>query len=270
MLSLLASLCFFMGPAQGAEPTYELKTGIPYRAESGDKLIEARCKLDLYVPKGQKEFATIIWFHGGGLTGGERGIPEELKKQGVAVVAPSYRFSPSVKAPVYIEDAAAAVAWTVKNLPALGGPASRIFLSGHSAGGYLASMVVLDKRWLKPYVIDPDTFAGLVPFSGQAITHFTVRKERGVPDRQPEIDTLAPLYHVRKNAPPILILSGDREKELFGRYEENAYFWRMLKEVGHPSVRILELQGYDHGGMARPGFPLLLEFVRDHSKAKPI
>ena len=41
--------------------------------------------------------------------------------------------------------------------------------------------------------------------------------------------------------------------------------WRMLKEVGHTNVELLELQGYDHGGMAEPGFPLLLQFVKTWS-----
>jgi hypothetical protein len=62
-----------------------------------------------------------------------------------------------------------------------------------------------------------------------------------------------------------LFISGDREKEMVGRYEETAYMWRMLKEVGHTNVELLELQGYDHGGMAEPGFPLLLQFVKTWS-----
>lgn len=33
-----------------------------------------RCKLDLYLPKSQKTFKTLVWFHGGGLTGGEKEI----------------------------------------------------------------------------------------------------------------------------------------------------------------------------------------------------
>ena len=40
----------------------------------------------------------------------------------------------------------------------------------------------------------------------------------------------------------------------------------MLKEVGHPSVELLELQGYDHGQMAEPAFPLLLRFIRQQAK----
>lgn len=245
--------------------TYELKKDIPYRAQTQDTYAKERCKLDLYVPKGQKEFAVIVWFHGGGLTGGEKAVPEKLMKQGIAVVAPNYRLTPKVKGQACIEDAAAAVAWVVRNLPGYGASSKKLFISGHSAGGYLANMIVLDKSWLKPYGINPDTFAGLVPFSGQSITHMAIRKERSIPEKQALIDRFAPLFHVRKDAPPILLLSGDREKELNGRYEESAYFWRMLKEVGHPNVRLLELDGFDHGNMWVPGFPLLVQFVRERA-----
>ena len=37
----------------------------------------------------------------------------------------------------------------------------------------------------------------------------------------------APLSFVRSDCPPILIVSGDRNLELYGRYEETAYFWRL-------------------------------------------
>ena len=57
------------------------------------------------------------------------------------------------------------------------------------------------------------------------------------------------------------MITGDREQEMLGRYEENAYMWRMLKIVEHPDVTLHELDGFDHGGMAAPAFPLLLKFV---------
>ena len=231
-----------------------------------DVYARERCKLDVYHPVGASAVPTVIWFHGGGLTGGNRSIPSALKGQGIIAVAVDYRLSPKAKAPAYIEDAAAAVAWTFKNIARYGGDTNRIFLSGHSAGGYLASLVTLDRRWLAVHSVDPDRLAGLVPFSGQSITHFAIREERGMARTRPLIDDLAPVYHVRKDAPPILLISGDRNHELLGRYEESAYFWRMLKEVGHPSVELLELQGYDHGQMAEPAFPLLLRFIRQQGK----
>jgi acetyl esterase/lipase len=256
------------GAAQGAaQLIYQTESGLAYRPDSEpDVYARERCKLDVYHPVGGPPVATVVWFHGGGLTGGNRSVPSALKGQGIIVVAVDYRLSPKAKAPAYIEDAAAAVAWTFKNIARYGGDTNRIFLSGHSAGGYLASLVTLDRRWLAVHGVDPDRLAGLVPFSGQSITHFAIREERGLARTRPLIDDLAPVYHVRKDAPPILLISGDRNHELLGRYEESAYFWRMLKEVGHPSVELLELQGYDHGQMAEPAFPLLLRFIRQQGK----
>lgn len=223
--------------------------------------MQDKCRLDISCPAGEKQFATIVWFHGGGLTGGKRSIPPELERSGVAVVAASYRLHPDVNAPAYIEDAAAAISWTVKHIEEYGGSADRIVVSGHSAGGYLAAMIAFDKKYLQAFGVDADSLAGVAPISGQMITHFTIRKENGIEDTRPVIDGYAPLNHIRNNSPPVLLVTGDREEELLGRYEENAYTWRMLKQLKHPDVTLHELGGYDHGQMVRPAFPLLLKFV---------
>lgn len=243
---------------------YVTKTDIHYYPEATNKkdaYINERCVLDIYYPKKQKGFATIIWFHGGGLTSGDKEIPQALKEKGYCIIGVTYRFYPKVKAPAYIEDAAAAVAWTFNNIKDFGGDPTLIFVSGHSAGGYLASMVGLDKRWLNAHQIDANKIAGLIPFSGHTITHFTIREERGIKGTQPVVDDLAPLFHVRPDAPPLLLITGDRELELLGRYEENALMMRMMKVCGHKETRLIELQGYDHG-MTEPGFPLLLKEVK--------
>jgi hypothetical protein len=103
--------------------------------------------------------------------------------------------------------------------------------------------------------------AGLIPFSGQMVTHFTVREERGIDGMKPIVDNLAPLFHVRKDSPPMLLITGDRDSELLGRYEETAYLWRMLQEVGHPSADLIELQGFNHNDMPGPAYPLMIELI---------
>ncbi|MFV8359688.1 alpha/beta hydrolase [Flavobacterium sp. LS1P3] len=264
-------LLFFFGATISAQKLeYATQTNLPYYTEviiKSDSYIKERCVLDVYYPKNSSGFATVIWFHGGGLTGGNKELPEALKNQGVAVISVNYRLGPKVISPKYIEDAAAAVAWVFKNIPAFGGDESLIFVSGHSAGGYLASMVGLDKKWLNTQGIDANKIAGLIPFSGQAITHFLVRKERGIPDTQPVIDELAPLFHVRADAPPLLLITGDRELEMLGRYEENAYLMRMMKIAGHKNTKLYELDGFGHN-MTAPAFPLLLNEVRRIIKEK--
>ena len=175
----------------------------------------------------------------------------------------NYRLHPKVKHPAYIEDAARAVAWVFEEIEIYGGHPDHIYVSGHSAGGYLASMVGLDTSWLATYDIDANRIAGLIPFSGHTITHFTIRAERGISGKQPIIDTYAPLYFVRKDAPPLVLITEDRELELLGRYEENAFMWRMMKVAGHKETFLHELDGFDHGGMAQPAMGLLIRYVKD-------
>ena len=255
---ILSSFCI------KAQQQYLTVKNIQYYPDSvnqKDAYLSGQCTLDLYYPKDSKGFSTILWFHGGSLTGGKKQVPEALMDKGYAVIGVEYRLSPKATAPAYIEDAAAAVAWTFRNIERYGGNTQLIFVSGHSAGGYLGMMITLDKQYLAKYNIDANRIAALIPFSGQAITHFTIRKENGIKNTQPIIDRYAPLYFVRSDAPPILLITGDREQELLGRYEENAYLWRMMKLCGHTRTTLYELQGFNHGGMAEPAFPLLLKEV---------
>lgn len=244
---------------------YQIQSDISYRTQVEEKQNEymaERCKLDVYYPTNTKGFTTVIWFHGGGITGGNKFIPEKLKNKGIAIVAVNYRLNPRAKCPEYIEDAAAAVAWAFQHIIEYGGDPNKIVVSGHSAGGYLSSMVGLDKQWLAKYGIDANQIAMLIPFSGHTITHMTIRKERGIPDTQPIIDEFAPLFHVRTDAPPLILITGDREREMLGRYEENAYMYRMMKVTGHEKTKLYELDSFDHGGMASPAFEVLLNEIK--------
>lgn len=261
---------FAENPAPAKPVEYATQTNIfylPIPEAKADEYQKKQCRLDIYYPKNVKNFATIVWFHGGGLKGGEKGIPEEFKNKGLAVVAIEYRMYPQVKCPVYIQDAAAAVAWVFKNIGSYGGNPDHIFVSGHSAGGYLTLMLGLDGRWLKEYGADANKIAGLIPFSGHTITHMTIREENGIAGTTPTIDQYAPIYYVRKDTMPILLMTGDRELELLGRYEENAYFARMMKLNGNTKVTLYEFQGYGHD-MLLPGYPLALQWIEKVLKDK--
>jgi acetyl esterase/lipase len=261
LILLLLITTSFVGNAQ---QHYTIEKDIHYYPDTlakSDKYIDSQCTLDLYYPKNSKNFATIIWFHGGGLTGGSKEIPNALLEKGFAIIGVGYRLSPKVKAAACIEDAAAAIAWTFQHIADYGGRADLIFLSGHSAGGYLTMMVGLDKKYLAKYNIDANTIAGNIPLSGQTITHFTIRKEMGIKETQPLIDDYAPLYFVRPDAAPLLLITGDPEMELLGRYEENAYMSRMMRLAGHKRTTLYKLEGFNHGSMVDPAIPLLIKEV---------
>lgn len=256
---LVLALLLFAGATKGQQ--YQQVNDIAY-TESTDPYAQERCKLDVYYPTNRKDAPVVVWFHGGGIEGGNKHIDQELKNSGLVVVAPNYRLLPKASIDQCLDDAAAAVAWTYKNVEKYGGSKGKIFVAGHSAGGYLLDIIGLDKKWLAKYGVDADSLAALVPFSGQCITHYNIRKQHGIGPLQPTIDQYAPIAHIRPDAPPIVIISGDRELELYGRYEEQAYFWRMLKLVGHKDATLYEMQGYDHGAMPHPAYHILKEQIR--------
>jgi CubicO group peptidase (beta-lactamase class C family) len=260
IITILALMLLPMiSQAQGQQ--YLQVNDIPYTA-SDDAYAQERCKLDVYYPTELHDAPVVVWFHGGGIESGNKHIDSQLKNSGLVVVAANYRLLPNAKIDDILDDAAAAVAWTYKNIEKYGGSHCKIFVAGHSAGGYLLDMIGLDKRWLAKYGVDADSLAGLIPFSGQCITHYNIRKQQGIPPLQATIDQYAPLTYVRPDAPPIVIISGDRELELYGRYEEQAYFWRMLKLVGHKDVTLYEMQGYDHGNMPQPAYYILKQHIK--------
>ncbi len=265
---ILSLLCLFLTLSTWASD-YQYKRNIHYRpTPTGQTYTDSMCVLDIAYPKDAFNAPVVIWFHGGGLTAGHRELPIELLKEGLVVLGVEYRLSPKATTEEMLDDAAAAVAWAFDNVEKFGGSNKKTYLSGHSAGGYLIDMVGLDKSLLAKYGKDADMIAGLIPFSGQVITHFETRRQMGLQPLQPTIDKTAPLFHVRKDCAPILIISGDREKELYGRYEEAAYFYRLFKLVGHPDATLYELDGYDHSNMPIASYPLLHQFIKEHEKVK--
>ncbi len=249
---------------------------IPYK--TGDALSEyekERCKLDLYLPVGEaKNVPVVVWFHGGGITAGQKAGEETVKvvatwaKAGVAVASVNYRLSPKVTFPAYVEDAAAAVAWVKRNIASRGGDPQRVFVGGHSAGAYLSMMVGMDPQYLKAVGLGFADIAGLIPVSGQTMTHFTVRVERGLPKDDVIADEAAPIHFASKDVPPMLLLMGG--KDWPARLEENQYFAAILKTRKHEHTSLLMIPDRNHGSIFRklaeaeePGREAILRFISD-------
>jgi acetyl esterase/lipase len=238
-----------------------------------------RCKLDLYLPANGKNFATLVWFHGGALKAGSKDggetpkIARALAGDGIAVASVNYRLSPKATYPAYVEDSAAAVAWVRAHIAEHGGDPAKVFISGHSAGGYLALMLAMDARWLKPHGLTPDSFAGYIPLSGQTMTHYTVREERGIGKETIIADEAAPVHYCRKDTPPMLVLAADHD--MAARAEENEYLVAVLKGAGNTRVAYQKFADRTHGSIAnnipKAGDPVrkaILDFIAATPPAK--
>jgi acetyl esterase/lipase len=244
---------------------------LPYKpGDAVSPYEKERCKLDVYLPKSGKGFATLVWFHGGGLKGGNKDgatkMARSLAESGLAVVAANYRLSPKARYPAYLQDAAAAVTWTKAHIAEHGGNPKRIFVSGHSAGGYLTLMLGLDPRYLHDSGTEASELAGYIPISGQTMTHYTVREERGIGQFTIIADEAAPVHYARKYTPMFLVLYADHDVP--ARAEENAYFVAIMKAAGNSQISGLQIADRTHGSIAgkisEPGDPAreaILEFI---------
>ena len=272
-LLLAAGGCATPPPARSGA----VLSDVPYK--TGGALTDyerQRCVLDIYLPEQRTNCATLVWFHGGGLTAGNKGqvdrdvgtpaIARSLARAGVCVVVPNYRLSPKVKVPAYVEDAAAAVAWTRAHIAEHGGDTNKIFIGGHSAGGYLTLMVGMDARYLAKYGVPLSSIAGLLPVSGQVMTHYTVRAERGLGKFSVTADEAAPVFFARKDTPPMLVLYADHD--MAARAEENAFLVALLQGAGNKRVTGKLIADRTHGTIAGkianendPARRAMLEFI---------
>ena len=154
---------------------------IPYVANATDMQ-----KLDIYLSE-TEGFDTLIWFHGGGIENGSRKdrseYPVRVTDRGHAFVSVEYRMYPNAKFPEFIEDAAASVAYVLKNIPNLGGT-GKVFVSGESAGAYITMMLCMDQHYLKDAGVDQDRIAGFISDRAQQCDHFNVMRELGMDPSQ--------------------------------------------------------------------------------------
>lgn len=178
---LLAGLGLLAAAVAGCSPlgivnrltpsdTYNVSADIAYGPEARDKLdvYQPRELVDRPAPSGG--YPVVVFFYGGSWNGGERGdyrfVGEALASHGIVTVVADYRLYPQVRYPDFLTDCALAVAWARREAPRYGGDASRLFVMGHSSGGYNAAMVALDPRWLAAAGMAPSALAGWIGLAG--------------------------------------------------------------------------------------------------------
>ena len=222
-----------------------LASGIAYGADS-------RQALDIYAPEKAEGRPVIVFFYGGSWSSGARGdyafAAQALAARGFVVVVPDYRLVPQVRYPAFVEDGAAAVAWTAANIGRFGGDPARIAVAGHSAGAYIAILLALDRRWLAATSVPtaaikaavglagPYDFAPFVP-GGAAEAAFGAA---------PDIVDTQPITHARGDAPPLLLLTGDADTTVQPR--NSRVLGARMSALGG-QARVIEYPGVGHIGI---------------------
>ena len=284
-LSLLFVLCCATLPALAKDPPVKVVKDISYYAPdapgTGDLEYRAeRCKLDVYIPEhnpGQK-LPVVVWFHGGGLTGGNKSRPKGFENQPIIVVAANYRFLTKATPREVIQDAAAAVNWTIANIEQHDGDRGRVSVAGHSAGGYLSMMIGMNEEYLAAHERKNTDLNGVYSVSGQCTTHYEIaemprkaegwkRPENQRRDNPITLNEYAPLSYTARKLPPMYLLCGDPKVEWPARVEENQLLAAMLNTVkDHNTVEFRSYPDKDHGGCVVPAVEDIRQWVLNETK----
>jgi acetyl esterase/lipase len=219
-----------------------------------------RQKLDIYRPKGASAQApVVVFFYGGNWDRGERDdyafVGRALASRGIVAVIPDYRLYPEVHYPDFLDDSAQAVAWTLKQIGGHGGDPSRVFVMGHSAGGYNAAMVALDASYLGKFGASPRQLRGGIglagPYDFLPIENPTAKLVFDFPGTPL---TSQPVRHVGNDAPPALLIAANKDK-LVNPVRNTGGMARVLREHKVPVTEIY-YDGVSHttlvGSIAAP------------------
>ena len=174
-----------------------------------------RRKLDVYRPatlSADAKAPVVVFIYGGSWREGSKAdyrfVADALTAHGIVTVIADYRVFPEVGYPDFIDDTAAAAAWTLREIGRYGGDPERVFMAGHSAGAYNAAMVAFDPRWLRPYGYAPSRFRGFVGLAGPY--NFLPIQDAGAKEVFHWPDTPAdsqPIAHVVASSIPSLLIA---------------------------------------------------------------
>jgi len=187
--------------------------GIAYR--EGDADDPVRNQLDLYLPKGQKNFPVLIFVHGGFWRSGNKDLYAPIgnlyAKNGIGTVIINYRLSPAVKHPAHIQDVARAFAWTFHHIAKYGGDPDNIFVSGHSAGGHLVSLLSTNETYLKAENLTLRNIKGTIALSGVHVLVPNAMFQPIFTNDKDVVKSASPIEHVAGNHPPCLLIYADKD-----------------------------------------------------------
>jgi acetyl esterase/lipase len=276
LVALLATNPAGLAQAPKLPPGMEALTNLSYGPHD-------RNKLDLVVPKAAKPVPVVLWVHGGGWEAGDKSnamMRPALLAKGYAVASTNYRYSKQAVFPAQIADVRAAVRFLKANAKKYGIDPDRIGVMGASAGGHLVALLgvaptvsELDGEY-KSSDVTPDVKCVCDIFGPADLTTIVpgdnaanpVASLLGGPSgKKKDLATLAsPLAHVTKQAPPFLILHGDKDPLV--PLNQSERFAKKLKEAG-AECELVVLKGAGHGG---PQFaaeaPKVLAFFDKHLK----
>ena len=222
------------------------RLGPPRRLAYGPTEIE---KVDVYTTR-QPNAPMNVFIHGGAWQTGSAAdyayLSEMFVDSGAHFIAVDFNSVIETKGNLMVlaEQVRRAVAWVYRNASRFGGDPNRLYVSGLSSGGHLAS-VVLTTDWQKDFGLPVDTVKGGLCGSGMYDLYPVTLSARSkyVNFTTEVVESLSALRHLNRLVSPIVVGHGTLETPEFQR--QSREFTAAVRAAGK-SVTALVGEGYNH------------------------
>ncbi|MBI3463296.1 MAG: alpha/beta hydrolase fold domain-containing protein [Planctomycetes bacterium] len=253
-----------------------------------------RQKLDLFIPQqGSGPFPLVVWIHGGGWAGGDKGGCPPLRggytDRGYAVASLNYRLSGDAIFPAQIEDCKAAIRWLRAHAGDYNLDPDHVGVWGSSAGGHLVALLGtsghvkefdvgahLDQSSRVQAVCDYFGPTDLLQMDAHAIPGARLKHDApgspesrliggAIQENKAQTARANPIEYLTKEAPPYLIVHGDQDPAV--PHHQSTLLFDALTKIGVPA-RFITVEGGGHG-QGFPGAeldPIVAEFFNRHLK----
>ncbi len=181
-------------------------------------------QLNIFSPKqadGQND--VLIFIHGGSWNSGNKDIYDFLgnrfAKKGIVTVIIDYPLSPEYQVHDMAKASSQAVKWVHENIQDYGGNPDKIFVSGHSAGGHLASLISVRDVYFDSLNVE-NPIKGTVLIDAAGLDMYWFLNEMNYPSGNIYLEAFtenpavwkdtSPYYYLNENTTPMIILMGGK------------------------------------------------------------
>jgi acetyl esterase/lipase len=245
--------------------------------------------LDVFIPENiaeSQKLPVVMHVHGGGWQRGHKdavfyGAPfvgNAFMEKGFVSVVINYR---KTAHPGGADDVAAAIKWVTENIHKHKGDKDKLFLSGHSAGAHLVSLISTQHSYLEKHNLDVSVIKGVIAISGiynvgsplhVDHNHFFNKMYRAAyvePTFGKDLDTwvkASPFIHAQdlesKKIPPFMIINAATD---FGLECDGNRFYELLRAKDVPFTKYLVVKDTHHQSVSLSQVVVdnCLEFIYD-------
>ena len=196
-----------------------------------------RERLD-YFFSGDKNGPLLIYIHGGYWQRGDKSmysfVTESFIRHGVSVVVMNYNLTPSVRMGQIPPQIQKCIAWCWHNAEDLGFSRSKMFVSGHSAGGHLTALMMATQWSQFDTHLPDDLIRGGIPISGlyelEPLVHTSLNEgpQMDIAEAHAESPCFIPPL---TNAPQLVVVGGGETDEFLRQSDDYADQYRTDKRV---------------------------------------